>query len=232
MSRTSGTRNRERKDALPWVPIGIVALAVYAALLLGGYSLRSWVDTNKLGTVGDFFGGMANIVAMAGVIIALVMQKQELMYQRWELEDNREVLEQQKVELARQATFMGEQVAALKQANTAQNLVIVNKLMLDFRPDRKYLIESLSAKPYSTWDDNDKEVARRTLAQWNSVAVLISEFGVPATVLDQMRYTVCKCRDVASPYLKEVLRLESQAHWRSFRDLADKLCGGNPPTRA
>lgn len=77
--------------------IAVIAIATpFSILLLTGWNI-SYKQFNKLGVVGDFFGGttvgLLSLASIIFVIAAIVMQKEELALQREEVRKTREEYE-------------------------------------------------------------------------------------------------------------------------------------------
>jgi hypothetical protein len=97
--------NRSGGRDFSWAVFVIVAAAVVAVWWLFGYVVGPSVDTaDPFSAVAALFSGLA----FAGVILAILLQRQELRLQRQELRDTRQELEKQRVALE-------EQVKASKQ---------------------------------------------------------------------------------------------------------------------
>lgn len=90
----------------------IIAIISIILIFLGLYGLIIYLafnDTKTSGTFGDMFGGANALfsgLAFAGVIIAIILQKEELGLQRDELEQTREELRGQKEQMQEQNATM------------------------------------------------------------------------------------------------------------------------------
>jgi hypothetical protein len=95
----------------------IVVAFVIAFIILTPWVLKHWAtphsNTDAYGSFGDQFGftnALFSGLALAGVIVAILMQSEELRLQRRELELTRNVLRQQSKQLNRQAKASEQQV--------------------------------------------------------------------------------------------------------------------------
>ena len=92
-------RNKKNKAILIWAPVCICSLWVFSWMLIDLWYKHGTGDS--VGTFGDKFGAINALfsgLAFAGLIMTLVLQKEELEAQREELKQTREELEGQKKE--------------------------------------------------------------------------------------------------------------------------------------
>ena len=94
---------------LQWILIGgaVVAIASYASLLIYLAWPINEISINKAGVFGDSFGILTSLfsaLAFAGMIITILLQKEELGLQRQELADTRQEIAAQK-EILRTQSF-------------------------------------------------------------------------------------------------------------------------------
>ncbi len=102
---------KEQKQS-SFTKIGIIA-AVVVFVLWGLSFFLLFTSETWRGTFGDMFGSVNALfsgLALAGVVIAIIMQSQELKLQREELRDTREELKGQKEQLTKQADFYERQM--------------------------------------------------------------------------------------------------------------------------
>jgi len=98
------TDNQEQKKRMwPWILSSILLVVSLWSLswflIVKSEILLVWSDR---GTFGDMFGAVNSLfsgLAFAGIIIALIFQKQELTLQRKELRDTREELKGQREQM-------------------------------------------------------------------------------------------------------------------------------------
>jgi len=106
---------------LLWVAFGVTSLWLVSGTIVY-LVFSSWTDR---GTFGDMFGAINSLfsgLALAGIIIAIILQSQELEYQRQELRQTRQ-------ELARTAKAQEESRDALtKQAQLLEVTAYLNAL--------------------------------------------------------------------------------------------------------
>jgi hypothetical protein len=212
-----------------WLMIGIVAVAICVFVVVGVtpfvipriISYFGLEGLNAAGVFGDQFG-IANALfsglAFVGVIAALVLQRRELRYQR---EDSEHTLNS----LNKQARFMEEQVTAAREANTARKLIALSEVLQQesFRRDRGILIGLVHKKDFNEWTTDEGQSARRACAMWNVVATLVTEVGVPDSILDSMAYSVTESHKGAEPYLAHVRKNENPHTWEQFTQFAKQL---------
>lgn len=75
------------------VIIGILALVVIIAMWCISYCYLKDMENEERGTFGDMFGAINSLfsgLALTGIILTILLQRQELKYQRKELSDTRE----------------------------------------------------------------------------------------------------------------------------------------------
>ena len=212
------------REGRPWLAATAAAIALYVALLVIGQFLGPWIVGKNLGQAGDYLGGTANIVAMAGVVLALVMQRHELSLQREELSLTRQELEAQRLELAKQVDALNAQLSAAREATRAHHFITLHQFFLspEFRHARGVLIK-LHGEPLSKWGDGARQEAEKACASWNYVALLVKEGIIPREVIADATYSITKCHEAARELLAEVRRERDPNHWRYFSDLAASL---------
>jgi len=104
------TRSSVRLRATPKVVVTLaIVVVVLWAVNMAAYWLWPSVDAGNRGIFGDIFGVSASLfsaLAFAGLIIAILLQKEELEYQREELRLTREEMRGQKEQLEGQKRQM------------------------------------------------------------------------------------------------------------------------------
>lgn len=109
MNNVNEQQSRD-EERIGWGRIICISLVAYIALLLGVVGVGRFFAAEKPALLGDYFGGIANILAMFGVVIALVMQRKELQLQRLELRETRRELKGQKEQLKAQVELTKEEL--------------------------------------------------------------------------------------------------------------------------
>lgn len=107
----------------------IVALTIVAALWLSSWFFLLIKDPINRGTIGDMFGAVNALfsgMAFAGIVITLLLQRNDLALQREDLALQREELKLTRDELKRTADAQEESEKALRRQ--AENLKISAKL--------------------------------------------------------------------------------------------------------
>lgn len=94
--------DRGPKKASVWPLVALMG-AVILVWAGAGYILFHQKDRGELGDMFGVVNALFSGLAFAGIIYTIFLQRQELEFQRRELADTREVLEGQKIQLARQA---------------------------------------------------------------------------------------------------------------------------------
>lgn len=114
---------------LVWLGIGIAVIWV-GALVIPLFFVKSWAERGQLGdmfgTVNALFSGLA----FAGVIVAILLQKEELGLQREELKMTREELKRSAEAQEKSEESLRKQAESLKVAaklNVINNLLSINK---------------------------------------------------------------------------------------------------------
>ncbi len=102
----------------------IVLLAVLAVVAVG-FAARGWAGWAELGPFGDFFGGIANIGALLGVVFALILQTQELREQRLATQASTEAVERSAEAHERTLRALRDQAEAMKKQATTMDAQLV-----------------------------------------------------------------------------------------------------------
>jgi hypothetical protein len=146
------------------------------------------------GLFGDSFGAINALfsgLAFAGVIVAIMLQREELRLQRQELEQTREELRGQKEEQARMANAAAEQAQHLEQqAKHAAEAARLQLLALSIEPLRNFLNSSLDQRFASLQQASfDSMMATRSAHGWGPAALQLlqgidAEFVQVGSLLD------------------------------------------------
>ena len=95
-------KNMDKYSMWSIILILFVFLLFFASL---GFVCTHWIDWQTRGTFGDSFGALNALfsgLAFAGLIVTLIMQKDELSMQREELDEAKQELRQQSIEFKKQ----------------------------------------------------------------------------------------------------------------------------------
>ncbi|TWU22234.1 hypothetical protein Pla52o_32900 [Novipirellula galeiformis] len=97
-----------------WVLFSCIAIAIVIAILMtpAVVKLATGMEPETAGEFGDMFGAANALfsgLALLGVVIAIILQSQELALQRQELRETREVLKEQRNEMKLQNAAFGKQ---------------------------------------------------------------------------------------------------------------------------
>ena len=133
----------------PW-KIGFVILAIAVAVWIG-YALtvprlaRSWERSNQFGGMFGGIGALFSGLALAGVVVAVLMQKEELELQREELKATREELRR---------TAEAQEAAAEATREQASLLLVTARLnamstLVDFHSSSSAFAEPATASAYA-----------------------------------------------------------------------------------
>jgi hypothetical protein len=216
---TSSSRNRSRHGwGLPELLLVLLPV-LYVVLLYVGFRISHWADARNLGIAGDYMGGVANVVAMIGIAVALSMQWRDLRIQRQGLDETRLALT--------------EQLKLSREAHLAEHLVVLHKVMLDddFRQLRGKLFGIGPNR--ESWKEGDSDIVEKACAHWNYVAILLLELDLlPVRVLEQMKHTVLGNYETAKALIEQMHRERSPTHWQHFCWLAEGLKSGELIERA
>jgi nitrogen regulatory protein PII len=124
---------KSNEQNVNWLPLITLFALVFAVWLLSWYLLTNTTylsDWNMRGTFGDMFGSVNTLfsgLAFAGVIYAIILQRNELFLQRQELKQTRFELEGQKIQLKEQ----NENIRLQRFENTFFNLIDLHNSYID-----------------------------------------------------------------------------------------------------
>ncbi|WP_318484867.1 putative phage abortive infection protein [Photobacterium leiognathi] len=139
---------------LQWILIGgaVVAIGSYAGLLIYLTWPINEMSINKAGVFGDSFGILTSLfsaLAFAGMIITILLQKEELGLQRQELADTRQEIAAQK-EILRTQSFNDNFYRLLDYYKDNLSQVVIydkeNKINISGVSALKYLLDKFSEK--------------------------------------------------------------------------------------
>jgi hypothetical protein len=164
-----------------------VAAGVVALWALTPFAMRLFVenDLGKLGQAGDLFGSVNALfsgLAFAGVIVAILLQREELTLQREELTLTRE-------ELTKSAKAQDESQKALNKSIYAQSYKVAMEILEppEMVSYRKYVWMYLRGRRngFSEWLDSDLQHADLVGRSWETVATMIHLGTLPSEYMIQ-----------------------------------------------
>ena len=138
-------------------------------------------DLAHRGQVGDLFGSVNALfsgLAFAGVIIAILLQSEELELQRHEIAANR-------AELARAATAQEESREALQKTIYAQAFKTATDILQaeTVRQTRRVVLSELPDKPLSAWTDAQRSAAAAVCHTYVSVGIMVRHDMLPVNYI-------------------------------------------------
>jgi len=130
----SDSKNDNKRD--PWRAFVLIAIIVIVIQILGGFAIHHLVESEQRGTFGDMFGAVNTLfsgLAFAGVIYAIILQREELRLQREELTLTREELAKSAVAHQESANLLKQQVA-LQSKSSQPSFSCQRAVVLDHDP--------------------------------------------------------------------------------------------------
>lgn len=165
--------------------ITLIILGVGASWAITPFLLKMMVgdDYTKLGQAGDMFGSVNALfsgLAFAGVIIAILLQREELSLQREELTLTRN-------ELARSAEAQNESQKALNKTLYAQSFKVAMDIIEapNVIQARRVVWTNLSDKrdDWKNWRDNDKPHVDLVSRTFETVGTMVRQELLPASYI-------------------------------------------------
>ena len=204
----SANDDRERTRANPAIVVGIAASLIILAWVLTPLVMRLvFPDLAHRGQAGDLYGSINALfsgLAFAGVIYAILLQRDELTLQRRELEFTRQ-------ELARSASAQEASHSALQTTIYAQTF----KVALDILDSKEsveasslfvaHWIAGLSDKTLERWSTEERRWAETIVRGYDSVGTLIFRGLIPAEyILSTRAVTIAQYWDFLKTYVNYV----------------------------
>jgi hypothetical protein len=172
------------------------------------------------GQAGDLFGSINALfsgLAFTGVIVAILLQREELELQRQELAANR-------AELARTATAQEESREALRKTVYAQAFKSAMDILQaeGVRQARGVVFSQLKTKPIGEWTPDERRAAEHVCHTYDSVGIMVRNGMLPVEYIadswgDSLRRTWHILRPLAQKYREERRSFE---YWDDYEYLA------------
>lgn len=205
--------------------VSIIFLGVIIVWIATPYALRYLhpdLDLPARGQLGDLFGTVNALfsgLAFAGVIIAIMLQQEELELQRHEIAANR-------IELARTATAQEESREALRKTIEAQTFRTAMDLLQaeNVRQARGIVLSRLRAVPFELWKDGDRSAAETVCHTYNSVGLMVRYKMIPLEyIVDSWGTSIRRTWKIVKPLVKRYRqRRRSGDHWVDYEYLAQQ----------
>lgn len=212
-----------KKLTLP--KVSIIFLGVFIVWIATPYALRYLhpnLDLPARGQLGDLFGTVNALfsgLAFAGVIVAIILQHEELELQRHEIAANR-------IELARTATAQEESREALRKTIEAQTFRTAMDLLQaeNVRQARYIVLSRLRAVPIELWKEADRSAAETVCHTYNSVGLMVRYKMIPLEyIVDSWGSSIRRTWKVVKPLVKRYRqRRQSGDHWVDYEYLAQQ----------
>jgi hypothetical protein len=207
--------------------IGVVVLWALTPVVIS----HVYPDLAHRGQAGDLFGSINALfsgLAFAGVIVAILLQREELELQRHEIAANR-------VELARAATAQEESREALRKTIYAQAYkTAMDILQADaVRQARGVVLSELRDELFDNWTYSQRHAAETVCHTYDSVGTMVRHDMLPVEyIADSWGDSLRRTRKIVKP-LVEKYRLERDAkeYWDDYEYLAQEALRfqkGNP----
>ncbi len=238
-SRSDGARNvtdkavKDKADGsyirpMLWIGIGAGILTVWALTPVVMSFILDHDDISKLGQAGDLFGSINALfsgLALAGVIVAILLQSKELALQRKELKWTRE-------ELERSADAQEESHRALQATTHAQTFNVALGLLdsdatVNARSHLWGQRTRLQGDPASKWPTDLKKSADTVIRGFEAVGALVRLELLPSRYLTTTRSeNIRQYWDLLQPYVEHIRKERSDPFFgfdfESLNNLAEK----------
>ena len=159
-----------------------IFLAVLVIWLLTPFIISAiYPQISDRGLAGDLFGSVNALfsgLAFAGVIVAILLQREELELQRHEITANR-------VELSRAATAQEESREALRKTVYAQAFKTAMDVLQapEVRQARGVVLYELKNKPLHEWTHQQVRAAEVVCHTYDSVAIMVRHEMIPVAYI-------------------------------------------------
>jgi hypothetical protein len=165
-------------------PIGLgIALTIGFALTVAILVYPKWQEIwdLKLNELGDFLAGISSTLAFIWIIIAVLLQRDELQEQRKELRQSREALTLQAAELKRTATAQEDSREALRQTIYAHAFKTAYDVLQseEVRDARKTVFSFNANIPFEQWGDHATRAGELTCNAYDIVGIMVRHDLLP-----------------------------------------------------
>lgn len=194
-----------------WLVVGITAIWILSGVVV--YTLvEGWTNRGAFGEMFSAVNALFSGVALAGVIVAIVLQSRELELQRRELELTRDELrrtaraqEESRDALAKQVDTLERSVAEAGRMRSTQVLLRIYDIMQELRP-RWHELYALP-REVTSWTPEQKRLADHVGTELQRVAFLCEKGLVDSEfIMDNWGKVFVQCWDLLEPYIKDYRR--------------------------
>ncbi|MEH2623879.1 hypothetical protein V1292_001934 [Bradyrhizobium sp. AZCC 1719] len=181
------------RKAIIWTLLAVVALWAATPAIIGLLPLKDWAER---GQVGDLFGSINALfsgLAFAGVIFAILLQRQELALQRQELRDTR-------AEMKRTADAQDAAQQALNKTIWAQSFKVAVDIVdnVDIVRDREFIAQQSVAfqAPRWQWTQQQLDTSERVTRSFETVGTMIRRGLLPLEYFDGWCIAITRSWDI------------------------------------
>ncbi len=182
------------------------------------------------GQAGDLFGSINALfsgLAFAGVIVAILLQRDELELQRHEIAANR-------TELARAATAQEESREALRRTIYAQALKTAMDILQapDVRRARRVVLSALRDKALGEWTVDERQYAETVSQTYDTVGLMVRYDMLPVEyIADSWGDSLRRSWRIVKPLVDEYRAVrDSYEYWDDYQYLAQEAERFRKPT--
>lgn len=177
-------------------------------------------DPIARGQFGDLFGSINALfsgLAFAGVIVAILLQREELALQRHEIAANR-------AELARPATAQEESREALRRTMHAQAFKTAADILQPeaVRSARRLVLSKLHGTLLEDWSAEERQAAEIVCHTYDSVGIMVQHGMLPVDyIVDSWGDSIRRTWDIVQPLVVEYrIARESPEIWDDYEYLS------------
>lgn len=173
---------------------GVVLLWILTPFILRCF----YTDMPSQGQAGDLFGcinALFSGLAFAGVIVAILLQREELELQRHEITANR-------LELARSATAQEESREALRKTVYANTFKAARDILQEetVRKARGLVIQELQGKLVDQWNAQERDAAEIVCHTYDTVGIMVRHDMLPAAyIIDSWGHSLIETWKILKP---------------------------------
>ena len=153
---------------------GVLVLWIVTPIVTSMF-LTDWQTRGQFGDVYGSINALFSGLAFAGVIVAILLQRQELILQRQELSLTRQ-------ELTKSASAQEEAQKALNKSIYAQSFKVAVEMIdaADVIEARRRIFTTSCNRPLTEWQKEDTDAAEKVLRTFESVGTMIRLGTLPA----------------------------------------------------
>lgn len=181
------------------------------------------------GQFGDLYGSINALfsgLAFAGVLVALLLQRQELRLQREELRLQRKEVAANRVELARAARAQEESREALRRTIYANAFKSAMDILQEtrVRVARRFVLQHLRGVDIRQWDDNFRNYAETVCHTYDTVGIMIRHGMLPVEyIADSWGDSLRRTWQILQPFVEHYRKQrETPEYWADYERLVQE----------